>query len=112
MRYRLPIVLLVLVIASALARSQVREFSSSPASPTPPAFGGADERITVLAGKVVSEAGFAAGESVTVVLECGSQARTRAHSDGQGDFSLMLTEETAVLAGGFCGPRREPLPSR
>ena len=58
----------------------------------PPAFGGADERITVLAGKVVSEAGFAPGECVTVVLECESQARIRAHSDAQGDFSLMLTE--------------------
>jgi len=70
----------------------MRDFSASPTSPTPPAFGGPDERITVLAGKVVSEAGFAPGKSVTVVLECGSHASMRGHSDAQGDFSLMLTE--------------------
>ena len=46
----------------------------------------------MLAGKVVSEAGFAPGKSVTVVLECGSHASMRGHSDAQGDFSLMLTE--------------------
>jgi tetratricopeptide (TPR) repeat protein len=92
MRYRLPIVVLVLVLASTVAKSQVRDFSASPTSPTPPAIGGPDERITVLEGKVVSEAGFAPGESVTVVLECESHASMRAHSDARGNFSLMLTE--------------------
>ncbi len=92
MRYRLPIVVLVLVLASTVAKSQVRDFSASPTSPTPPAIGGPDERITVLEGQVVSEAGFAPGESVTVVLECESHASMRAHSDARGNFSLMLTE--------------------
>ncbi len=113
MRYRLPIVVLVLVLASTVAKSQVRDFSAFPTSPTLPTFGGPDERTTVLAGKVVSEAGFAPGESVTVVLECGSQAQIRAHSDAQGDFSLMLTERDSGPGRGLsrtqAGPSAFPL---
>ena len=105
MMYRLRrSVILVLVLASAVGRAQTRDSLTSSA-PLLPAFGGSEQRMIVLAGRVVSEDGFALPESVTVILECGSQSDARTHSDAKGYFSLTVAVADSGPNRGLVGSR-------
>jgi len=101
MKHRLPISVL-LVLLAAVAQAQMGDVSSFPTSRSSPSFNGPNPTTTVLSGRVVSGDGFAVGESVTVILACGSRAAARTSSDAKGYFSLTL-----ALVDGSSG--RSPL---
>ena len=113
MRYRLPIsaVVFLLFLLCAVARSQIVDSSIPPAFRNSLAFDGPNQHVTFLSGRVVSADGFAIGESVTVVLDCGSQVQARTHSDSKGYFNLTLALTGAGPRGDLLGSQTGAVPA-
>lgn len=100
MKYRLPIGL-TFILLSAFSRAQIADLSGASGHRAGPSFGGPNERITFLVGRVAFEDGSGPEQSVTVVLECGIRERARAHSSVHGDFSISLTLADGAPGQGF-----------